>query len=397
MKPIEIGKRSSFTLLQTALLSPTDVLRNEYVSKLMNGHLAARFWLMNGRRDGNLTTLDFIPQRLGESIALDHAVECICSPPLGDGDTTPRMYLQALKSLQTALDDRCESMKSGTLAAATLLYIHEIFLNPFQRSWQVHAEGVIRLLEVRGPGSFITDLDRSILCGQVGTIFLDAIQQRKRCFLAEADWNVLLRQLLASGPGVRGDAGLTPNIVVISVYLPGFICRYEELSTAASPIQTQELMEDICTVRQQLHHWRIVNDIEPEIQVYEQRLMSASAASLKPAFQMSAVIFLVLTGYMHADLLCSEISRIASVENDGSYILEEELANLLEQCTRLVSIAKTKWQAVKQSDAVSAWAAVTPNTLMLHRVLKVPCANNAKMSALRADTEDLYNSLCQDE
>lgn len=288
-------------------------------------------------------------------------------------------------------------MASGTLAAATLLYIHEIYLNPFQQGWMIHAEGLIRLLEVRGPERIQNDLDRSILCGQVGTIFLNAVQRRKHCFLAGEEWNDLLRRLTMSGRAAKGQENEAPSVVALSVYMPGLVCRFEELSATEDSAATWSLMEDILQIRVQLQHWRGYNDIESDRYDYDVEMLNASAAPMKSAVQMSTIVFLVLTGYMLVDLLWRHKPATPILEDDGSCISEMEAADLVEVCSKLALIAKIKWLAVKQTGREEAWASSTPNAIMLRRALKVPCAIDAKVNGLRPVMQDLYNCLSETE
>lgn len=380
------------------LLSETDILRNEYVYKLTNEQLAVRFWLMKGQRDGNLTTLSFIPKRLGESRALDDAVRCICSTPplqLGD-DSTTRSYLKALASLQTALNDSAESMTSGTLTAATLLYIHEIFANPFQRSWMVHADGVIKLLETRGPDSINTELDRSILCGQAGTIFLNSVQRRMRCFLAEPKWNYLLRQLSTSRPGIRDSLDDMPSLTCLSVYLPGLLCRYEALPAIAESFQVLELMEEISRLQLQLRKWRNTKDSRTSEPTYESEHASASTDPLNSAFRLSSVMFLILSNYMYMALLSRMCAATGDLGEDGLATLRPRATDLLAESSELADVARIRWEAVKNVDAVAAWACGTTNITMFSRVLSVSYTDSPELRSLRILVEDIHNRMIED-
>lgn len=118
-------------------ISPIDSLRTKYVFKLENGQVRARFWLHSGAFNYD-TTLGMAVARLGRNNALDDAVRCISE----SGDVVGQgSYVTALNSLRNVLQDPTLSKTSETLAAATILYNHEIYLDPKGSSWNTHAKG----------------------------------------------------------------------------------------------------------------------------------------------------------------------------------------------------------------------------------------------------------------
>lgn len=399
MQPDRAVARQRVSRPGPLLLNNTDILREEYVYKLTNGQLTVRFWIMKGQRDGNTTTLSFIPQRLGESKALDDAVKCICSTPSPDfgDDSITRRYLRALGSLQKALNNSIESMSSGTLAAATLLYIHEIFSSPFQQGWMVHADGVIKLIEARGPDTMNTELDKSILCGQAGTIFLNAVQRCKPCFLAESRWNTLLRQLSASRQGVMNSIDATPSITSLSVYLPGMLCSYEHLSATAEPTELLELMKDISCLQLRLREWRSVNDILNFGPDYNTEITSASTDALNCAFRLSSVMFLILSTYMYVDLADRRCATFNGPGEDNSQILKPRIDDSVVESIQLARIAEVRWQAVTNVDAVAAWACGATNIMLFSRALNVAHTDSPAMRIMRRIVERLHKLLNEND
>ena len=135
--PVQYTYNDFFTSPRAAPISPVDSLRTKYVFKLENAQLRARFWLHSGGFDRD-TTLAIIIGRLGRNFALDDAVRCISE----SGDVAgPKSYVTALNSLRSILQDPTLSKTSETLAAATILYNHEIYIDPKGSSWHTHAKG----------------------------------------------------------------------------------------------------------------------------------------------------------------------------------------------------------------------------------------------------------------
>jgi hypothetical protein len=77
-----------------------------------------------------------IPSRLGNSQALDDAMECICSayvsvlqPICHKSEQDRHQYFQALKSLRQCILDETQALSSNVLAAAVLLSWYEVCYN----------------------------------------------------------------------------------------------------------------------------------------------------------------------------------------------------------------------------------------------------------------------------
>lgn len=157
MHPTKSSTLASTPSPPILLISEVDLLRNEYVYRLEHGQLCARTWMLPDGHFSRQSALQFIPSRLGGSQALDDAVRCIVQR-----GPSEKYYLKAIRSLQTALDDPVHSLTTETLAAVVLLYTHEVCVSPSKRAWIVHANGLLRLLELRGPDAVTSDLDRSI-------------------------------------------------------------------------------------------------------------------------------------------------------------------------------------------------------------------------------------------
>ena len=140
--------------------------------------------------------LSSIPERLGTSDALDKATHCFATHHMGIIQNNKQMtsyareaYGQALWSLQKALYDPVEVTTSETLCAASLLCLYEVstalmmclriaklrcllqvFACTKPESWRAHADGIGRLVRMRGPESHRSGFDNCMFIAFRGMI-----------------------------------------------------------------------------------------------------------------------------------------------------------------------------------------------------------------------------------
>ncbi|KAI0113335.1 hypothetical protein F4814DRAFT_421483 [Daldinia grandis] len=108
-----------------------------------------------------------LPVRLGESAALRDCVALMCSTWINSRRSSKstqimdsNLYVKALRTLQRAINDRNQQLRSETLAAATILERLELIFDsqrPHYRSR--HWEGIQTLMIKRGPPNPEDDLD----------------------------------------------------------------------------------------------------------------------------------------------------------------------------------------------------------------------------------------------
>ena len=367
-------------------VSHADRLRTEFIFKLAHQQVAARLVVVS---ESHL--FQHIPKRLGESCALDDAVRCICSfPPLVDTvetlDLAGVQYVRALRSLQRSLDDNNSSTASETLAAATLLQMHEHFTHQAhvsQRGWIVHANGVIRMLQLRGPSRIRNDLEKSILLAEVGNIFWNAVRDRTACFLAESEWSSILQPSIT--PGVqensKSDKEL-PAMVIIGIGIPGILCRYEQLveGSGSTPtidpeegslerptnVCTTKLVADLYEMRRQLNCWWFRYQSNPERTCYNGAEMVKSNARSRSASRLSVVVFTIMANYMLVGMLSSRGVRVVHHEHDHT----PDLASMAEECQTLASTVRSELQGLKRADTIAAATTTALLSTMLTRILK---------------------------
>lgn len=116
----------------------------------------------------NSSWITYIPARLGHSIALDNAVECVIhafdafmKESSSINNIAIKYYLRALRSLNRALEG-LEAHSADTLCAVMLLGVYEVISSSESSSWIKHAGGASRLMEMRGPKRWTSDFEKTL-------------------------------------------------------------------------------------------------------------------------------------------------------------------------------------------------------------------------------------------
>jgi hypothetical protein len=113
------------------------------------------------------------------------------------------LYGRSLAGLQRALNHPVAWRSAETLVATMLCCLFELFAgtsNPL--SWMMHAAGVSRLVQARGPSSFSTPIERASLSCFRPLMIMQSLFSGQDCFLTQPEWQHLSSRL--SGPAV-GD------------------------------------------------------------------------------------------------------------------------------------------------------------------------------------------------
>ena len=374
------------------LVSVADRLRVEFVFKVTQKAVTARFVIMPEHQ-----LLKHIPQRVGHSQALDNAVKCICSTggSHGSPETMPAaIYSEALCSLQEALKDPDKSPTSETLAAAVLLQMFEHSVDHSELRWLIHANGVIKMLEMRGPTQIRSELDYCILHAQVGNIFFNAIRSCTSCFLAEPHWLSTLEHAMSDAR--CGEDALNEEwsaMILIGIRMPGLVYLYEQLRPNSSgsprmlpPQRTTEaqcymerrgLVQDLCELRHGLAAWQERYQIEQK----------ESPPRVRHASRLAVNVFSTMIDYMLDSLYNDAQSE------PGSDISSPIFTQNAAHTSKLAAIAKAGLRALIQEDTTAAMQTCILLRMMLTRVLEAALSHSSKPSDLKATIDDLHNYL----
>ena len=355
--------------------------------------------------------LQLIPVRLGQSQALDDAVRCICSTPTqydqylteGKVSSTPAPYLAAINSLQRSLLDDEACTASETMAAATLLQMYEHSAHETGSGWIAHANGVIKMLELRGSSSISNELERAILTAQVGNIFIKAIRDHVDCFLVDPGWRSMLK--LSSRSENKEPNAAFSAMIDIGVFLPGILRRYEQLEEVRSESEGMALprAKDACIdslivdrvdIRRRLETWisKYRATFQADTDITE---ADALTVRIKHATRFSVLVFSVLVDYILADcFLTAQIhAQIAQYEflEARPQLAHTEMANL--QLTERAAASLSELQALKEVDVMASKSSANLLHMMLQRVLVASRHRDVKCSTIGMVTENLFREL----
>ncbi|OCL13168.1 putative C6 finger domain protein [Glonium stellatum] len=139
--------------------------------------------------------LSCITTLLGTNHALDKAIRCFTTHYFGKLSRNEQMvrysrtaYGEALSGLQKTLNSFSDVTSSETLSAATLLCLYEFFAPTRRDARMKHADGIGRLIRLRGPQRHKSEFDNIMLVLVRGILVMEALFSGKDCFLEAEEW-----------------------------------------------------------------------------------------------------------------------------------------------------------------------------------------------------------------
>ncbi|KAF1940712.1 hypothetical protein EJ02DRAFT_435360 [Clathrospora elynae] len=174
-----------------------------------------------------------VPARLGHNAALDAAVTVLVNvhtllirKKAAAEIVSPELYIRAIKTLQTCLEDPQQGMSANTLCASVLLGLVEAFAGPrVGNRYLTHVGGAGRLMELQGPGHYLDPFTKEILRFNRGGIIITCMYERKSCFLASPEW----RNIAFDKTGLGFDDCLHTDLMQYFAELPGIFNDLKEL------------------------------------------------------------------------------------------------------------------------------------------------------------------------
>ncbi|PKK41206.1 hypothetical protein CI102_14650 [Trichoderma harzianum] len=217
------------------------------------------------------TLLSVIPSRYGHVLPLTCAVDCLAARVRqitlkDDGFSDDpdlevyRLYDKALKALQEALNDVEEWKTPETLCAAELLGFFEVLtMAETAHSWTQHAAGVAQLIQHQGADHFQTDFELALIAAYVGPLVHEAFLNHNTCFLAEDEWERVIREAIGGDTSNSAD----DNNAVLSLWThlidgPNLFKKITEMVLSPEPVppsDVQEAVEGLMDDLQEIHEW----------------------------------------------------------------------------------------------------------------------------------------------
>lgn len=148
--------------------------------------------------------IEYIPQRIGTSRALDTAVDALlCSHTHMAqahaqivANHTPSFesitkYTNAIKTLRITLDNPVKACETETLCAVTLLMICQSFVGSTDGGWMSHGEGAAQILKARKHLKVKDGFEERLLLMLRGPVLFEALTNPKISF-TPMEWRKLV-------------------------------------------------------------------------------------------------------------------------------------------------------------------------------------------------------------
>ncbi|KAK6866101.1 hypothetical protein PG995_002629 [Apiospora arundinis] len=253
---------------------------------------------------------------LGQKPSLDRASCAFALQLLGRNHHDERLlaqsrtlYGQSLWMLQKALNHPTEWKTPETLNSAMILCHYELFAGTATTSswstWMKHAVGVGRLIQLRGPDSFNSEWERTILLSFRPIIIMNDLFSGQDCFLAHPQWQSVMRHH-SHGPSesrstttvgstiYKDQVDLVDDYMQLLARIPSAV-RYlymlraanEDTTTAAKTLDAAE----VARIRQSMRH------IRDALEVWYQRILPFNPPPTEVPTQDPASIYSTVLCY----------------------------------------------------------------------------------------------------
>ena len=312
-------------------------------------------------------------------------------------------------------------MSSETLAAATLLQMYEHSRGgPYryaehmmteQAAWVIHANGVIRLLQIKGPQAIRDDIDRSVLRAEVGNIFFQAIRNRQECFLADSQWWPLLQPATVfPDQGVATALSLLAAMTVITVHLPGkssgaeysrclshkliipnkfvgLLCGFERVQHKSG--SATALVTGLLDLRPKMYEcWSRYNVLQPDTTDLNASRSNA-AERITKASRFAICIFLVCINHMLIDTV------VLYPKENYDDITTSDLEYMAEECEKFALLARPALDELLQADCMAAQNTISLFLMILGRIKHARQYSEVEVPGFLGTVEELYTYLRQ--
>ncbi|KAL6890490.1 hypothetical protein GGI43DRAFT_416024 [Trichoderma evansii] len=172
--------------------------------------------LENGPDSALLLTmghLNFVPARIGASPALRDCVALLCSTWANYRRALPveriidsKVYGKALRSLQIALDDENQQLRTETLAAVTMMERVEIMFDAKRpRHRALHGQGMYGLMLKRGPPKLSDELDTCLAFDNVEPMLSLSLVEGGHILYSTPKWKDTMEDALRNGLDIPSE------------------------------------------------------------------------------------------------------------------------------------------------------------------------------------------------
>ena len=248
---MKASKAMSEALIRTVPPSPSEAIARELLASYK--YQEARYQLFAyGDRFA-----DHVVQRVGQSITLDSAIECIVHAyasmrrsELSSQWINKKLYAQALHRLQRSLENPSECYATETLCATLILGILETRFGTHESFNHImHAGGIAALLEKRGPRAFNDPLFAMVVVSSSGQLMNYAFTKGQDSLLSLPEWQEII--FSKNWPGAQG---FVMRLQSHMVFWPNLARQVANCRRAETPEASRSLLrrisETLCAVEQ---------------------------------------------------------------------------------------------------------------------------------------------------
>ncbi|KAF2663801.1 hypothetical protein BT63DRAFT_430066 [Microthyrium microscopicum] len=216
-------RRCKVDISDLSLLASIDVGRYTGEKLLRNPQNLVFF--LGGK---NWSFCRFIPFFYSRSTLVQHATDCVLARVrsfLSPGEEWESLaissYSKALCILQEAINSASQPPSADVLCATQILGLYEL-LNPIRKgAWSKHAAGAASIIRLRGPDSYGSEFEKSLLMSHVGPMITEAILNNEKLFLDDPIWRTVLLSVVTDNPLEPERSTMVNAIVSILIAVPG--------------------------------------------------------------------------------------------------------------------------------------------------------------------------------
>ncbi|KAI1263721.1 hypothetical protein F5Y18DRAFT_438050 [Xylariaceae sp. FL1019] len=279
-----------------------------------------------------------VAQRYGSSPVLDTALRCVAtrarrvlfSHHHNLDNFECRQYVTALQALQTVVDNPNESQKPEVLGAISLLNLYEILdYAHCQQAWSLHTLGAARLIQTRGPESFVSDFDIRLVLSSITAITHEHMKQNMSSFFEESSWQQMLQSFVIKDVVVSSRSALSISLICLMARIPRLIRDVRFI------FETHELLKypQLAKLRQRLRSFRC-SLLRWYADYASTTLISA------PVVTRDDIRMDLLASYYCLIISCSRM--LSSITVRSLNILEDEAVAYAHELIKLESVISSK-------------------------------------------------------
>ncbi|KAH6984004.1 hypothetical protein EDB80DRAFT_235792 [Ilyonectria destructans] len=211
--------------------------------------------------------LAYLPRRYGSSTCLDDAMHCVAARAgqmlgfLMPESTPSILYGKALNSLHTAIRDSAKSTGAVVYCATRLLVLYELIGPPDTTRLAYHQRAGMRLVELRGPESYTSKFDWSLLKNQGPSIIIDEMYRKESSIFEAPEWQHFFQH--ASSLQLDTDSCLWWRFFGTTAFLPGILKDLRSLFEDAPDrcgcsMQSSSILERARSMHRALHNNHVI-------------------------------------------------------------------------------------------------------------------------------------------